>query len=539
MNDMRFLVFFLISIGCIACGGSETDTNTNGKSVFHYNQPNHITSLDPAFAKSQNNIWAVDHLFNSLVELDENLEIQPSIAASWTVSENGKTYTFKLKENVFFHDNACFENGKGRKVTAEDVVYSLSRILDEKVASPGSWIFKNRLADKDAFVAQDEQTFVLNLKAAFRPILGILAMKYCSIVPREAVGKYGVSFRKNPVGTGPFQFKKWLENQNLFLVKNPNYFEKENGQQLPFLDAVKVSFIADRRTAFLEFEQGKLDYISGVESSFINNLLTKEGQLVETQKEKIQFIKSPFLNTEYLGFNLSFGDQKNPLLKKQVRQALNYGIDRGAMLRTLKNNIGKAADAGFTPRGLPSYNRESTPGYIYNPTKAAELLRQAGFPEGKGLPEMTLHTGQDYVDICNFVAKQWEELGIKVKIEQVESANLRNSMTRGDLAFFRGSWIADYPDAENFYTVFYSKNPAPPNYTRFKNAEFDALYEKALNENEDNQRYAIYHQMDRILIEESPVVFLYYDETAIFASKDVQGLSKNAINLLSLKKVKK
>lgn len=538
---MRFPFLLGIAFACafFSCTNKEEKKTGDEKSVFHYNQPNHITSLDPAFAKSQNNIWAIDHLFNSLVELDENLDIQPSIASSWTVSADGKQYTFKLRKDVYFHDNACFQDAKGRGLIAQDVVYSLNRIIDPKVASPGAWIFKNRLKEDKPFEVLDDYTFVLNLKTAFRPILGILAMKYCSIIPREAVTKYGNELRKNPVGTGAFQFKKWLENQNLFLLKNQAYFEEENGNKLPYLDAVKVSFIADRRTAFLEFEKGKLDYISGVESSFINNLLTKEGTLVADKKEKAQFIKSPFLNTEYLGFNLSFGGAKNPLKNKWLRQALNYGVDRAAMLRALKNNIGKAANAGFSPRGLPSHDAKATLGYQYNPEKAANLLAKAGYPKGKGLATITLHTGQDYVDICNFVAKQWEELGINVKIEQVESANLRNSMTRGELAFFRGSWIADYPDAENFYTVFYGKNPAPPNYTRFKNEAFDQLYESALNENDEEKRMGIYHQMDRILIEEAPVVFLYYDETAIFASKAIKGLSKNAINLLSLKKVKK
>ena len=168
-----------------ACGGNTDLTNENTaskKQVFHYNQPNSITSLDPAFAKSQNNIWAADHLYNRLVELDEQLHVVPSIASKWTVSEDGTTYTFTLNDNVYFHDNECFAGGKGRKVVAQDVVYSFSRIIDEAVASPGSWIFKGRLRADNPFEAPDERTFVLHLASPFRPMLGILGMHYCCLL---------------------------------------------------------------------------------------------------------------------------------------------------------------------------------------------------------------------------------------------------------------------------------------------------------------------------------------------------------------------
>ena len=284
--------------------------------------------------------------------------------------------------------------------------------------------------------------------------------------------------------------------------------------------------------------KGEIDFMSGLESSFVNELLTNEGELQSKQADKLQFIKSPFLNTEYLGFNLNL-DGKNPLSQKKVRQALNYGFDRAKMLRAMRNNVGKPAISGFTPRGLPSYDANAVKGYNYDPDKARTLLQEAGFPNGKGLPTITLLTNKDYQDICTFIARQWEDLGVKVQIDLLESAALRQKMTQGTADFFRASWIADYPDAENYMTLFYSKNPAPPNYTRFKNAKFDSLYEQALNENDDAKRYNLYQQMENLIVEEAPVVFLFYDETAWFVKKGVTGLSKNAINLLSLKKVKK
>lgn len=539
---IKFRIAFLLWISLFfACGNDTTNQNTkNKKTVFRYNQINSITSLDPAFAKSQNNIWAVDHLYNGLVQLDEQLNIQPAIAKSWEVSEDGLTYTFMLRDDVFFHHNKVFEDGKGRAVTANDFVYSFNRIISDEVASPGSWIFKGNVADTEPFKALDAHTFQLRLQKPFRPILGILTMQYCSVVPREAVETYGKEFRSNPVGTGPFQYKNWLENQSLFLTKNENYFEKNGaGAPLPNLDAVRVNFIGDRKTAYLELMNQKLDFISGLESSYVNELLTIDGNLQEDKKAQLQFLKSPYLNTEYLGINMQIKDSGHPLRSKLVRQALNYGFDRKKMLETLRNNVGKPADAGFVPRGLPSFDNSKVKGYDYNPDKARDLLKQAGYADGKDFPEITLYTNKDYQDLCTFIVRQWEDLGVKVNIQVIESATLRQMMTKGQVELFRGSWIADYPDAESFFTVFYSKNPAPPNYTQFSNSQFDELYEAALKENDNQKRFDLYHQMDRILIEEAPVIFLFYDETALFAAKEVRGLSKNAINLLSLKRVAK
>ncbi len=534
-RNQLYLLFFLL---LYACGSDKSAEQKNTQKVFHYNQPNAITSLDPAFAKSQTNLWAVDHLYNGLVQLDESLNIQPAIAKNWTISDDGLTYTFHLRDDVYFHNDPAFPDTKGRKVNATDFVYSFNRIIDNTVGSPGSWIFKGRIADNSPFKAIDEHTFQVTLVKPFRPMLGIFTMQYCSVVPKEAIDKYGKDFRSHAVGTGPFKFKKWIENQAMFLSKNENYWEKDNkGQALPYLDAVKISFVADRKTAYLEFSNQKLDYMSGIEVSFVDELLTKEGQLQTNKSSQVNFLKTPYLNMEYLGINLAMS--ASPLNKKKLRQALNYGFDRALMLKTLRNNVGKPATSGFTPIGLPSFNAERVSGYNYNPDKARKLLVEAGYPNGKGLDKITLFTNQDYVDVCNFITRQWEELGIKVQIELLESANLRNRMTKGTAPFFRASWIADYPDAESFFTVFYSKNPAPPNYTRFKNDTFDKLYEATLKENDDATRNQLYQQMDKILIEEAPVIFLFYDETAVFTQKNISGISKNAINLLSLKKVKK
>ncbi|MEI6410948.1 MAG: ABC transporter substrate-binding protein [Bacteroidota bacterium] len=529
-----WLPFVLNTLSC----APEADKQ-DPRSVFRYNQHNPITSLDPAFARTQNNIWAVDCMFNGLVQLDDQLRVQPCIAKSWDISSDGLTYRFLLRSDVFFQDHAVFQGGKGRKVVADDVVFSFQRLLDPEWPKPGSWIFKDRVDDIQAFTAENDSVFVLRLKTPFQPMLQILTMQYASIVPKEAVAFYGRDFRRNPVGTGPFQFKIWAENQALVMIKNPNYFERDStGQRLPYLDAVKVNFMSDRKTAFLEFKKGRLDYFFGLESSYINELLTPDGSLQPSLEKDFYFYKNPYLNTEYLGIRLDTAGT-SVLQRKKIRQALNYGIDRAQLLRTLRNSVGKPASGGFEPRGLPSFDDQATPGYVYDPGKAARLLAEAGFPNGKNLPQINLLCNQEYLDLCTYITRQWEELGIRVQIELQETATLRERMRNGTAPFFRASWIADYPDAESFLTCFYGKNGAPPNYTQFQNATFDRLYESALQETNVEKRYELYRQMERIVIEEAPIVFLFYDETAQFARHSVSGLSRNAINLLSLKRVKK
>ncbi len=544
---MKFSIIFKLKIWVFGVAAALVFQNcsppvkpkNDPRTAFRYNQHNPITSLDPAFSKSQNNIWAVASLFNGLVQLDDSLQVRPSIAHRWEISPDGKTFKFHLRNDVFFHDSEVFSNGKGRKVVAADFVFSFKRLLDDGIASPGSWIFKGRVDSISPFFAANDSVFVLRLAEPFQPMLQILTMQYASVVPREAIEFYGSDFRTNPVGTGSFLFKIWAENQGLVVVKNTNYFEKDSfGNRLPYLDAVKTTFITDRKTAFLELKKGRLDYFFGLESGYINELLTPAGELQPALADRFYFLKNPYLNTEYLGIRIDPAG-KSPLQIRKIRQALNFGIDRELMLRTLRNNVGRPANSGFSPRGLPTFDEKTVVGYSFDPARASRLLAEAGFPNGQNLHEIELLCNAEYLDLCSFIVRQWQDLGIRARVETVETATLRERMRNGTAPFFRASWIADYPDGESFLTCFYGKNAAPPNYTQFKNADFDKFYEAALAETDPARRAILYQKMEKIVVEEAPVIFLFYDETAQFASRNVEGLPRNAINLLNLKWVKK
>jgi oligopeptide transport system substrate-binding protein len=532
-GTIGLLIGFLF--GCVS-------NDNGGKQVFSFNLTEGVATLDPAFAKSQATIWTAHQLYNTLVETDTGLNIVPSLAKKWEVSDDKLLYTFHLRTDVSFHDNDAFQNGKGRKLVAEDVVYSLARIMDRATASSGAWIFNNRVDTLHAFTAIDDSTFQLKLVRPFHPILGILTMPYCSIIPQEVVKKYGKDFRSHPCGTGPFQFAFWDEGQALVFHKNTRYFEKDQqGHRLPYLDAVKVNFLDSRATEFLAFQQGQLSFLNDIDASFKDEVLTKAGELRKEWKQKVVLDKHSFLNTEYLGVLI---DEQNPvaknspLLVKAVRQAINSSINRRKLMMYMRNSIGIPAEAGFVPAGLPSKNTEKVKGYRYDPQKARSLLRGAGFENGKGLPLITLLTIPNYADIASFVAKELEETGIRVQIEVIQKSLLLEQTAKSRALFFRGSWFADYPDAENYMAVFYSKNPAPPNYTRYHNPVFDALYEKALVEANDSVRYDLYRKMDQVVIDDAPVVPLYYDVVIHLVNKNVQGLGTNALNQLELRRVK-
>lgn len=532
------LAGLLISLLIVSCGGRQQYQ----KKIFRYNQPEGISSLDPAFAKNQAIMWGVHQLFNTLVEVDQQLQVKPALAKRWEVSADRVTYTFIIRDDVFFHDDAAFPDGIGRKMVAADVVYSLQRIVQPATASPGAWIFNGRVDTVTGFSAVNDTTFQLKLIRPFHPILGILSMQYCSIVPREAIEKYSTGFGRHPVGTGPFRFTQWDEGQVLLMAKNEKYFESDStGEKLPYLDGIKISFLDNKATEFLEFTQGRLDFVNDIDASFKDEVLTKRGDLRKDWQEKVRLSKHSFLNTEYLGI---LSDTSNPLVKnhplkiKAVRQAINFGFDRKKMIMYLRNSLGTPAVNGFVPVGLPSFDSTKVKGYDYDVEKARRLLKDAGFPNGQGLPVITLLTIPVYAELGSFIARELEDIGVKIQVEVVQKSLLLEQTAKSQALFFRGSWMADYPDAENYLSVFYGKNPAPPNYTRYNNDTYNRWYEQALVEQNDSVRYAIYRKMDNLIVEDAPIVPLWYDMVIRLVQPYVNGFHPNSLNLLELRTVR-
>jgi peptide/nickel transport system substrate-binding protein len=538
---------------CLLWSGCSTKKADTGKTVFRYNDATGITNLDPAFSRDQSHNWVCQQLYNGLVELDSNLIVRPSIASNWSISDDLTTYLFTLRKDVYFTENKLFINSNksrlsARLVTAKDMVFSLQRLVDPELASPGSWVMNSVVKAADGQLtgvrALNDSTVEIQLNGPNPAFLSLLAMPYCSVVPQEVVRYYGNEFGRNPCGTGPFKLAFWKENVRLILHRNEHYFEVLNGQSLPFLDAVEISFINDKQSAFIEFLKGNLDLLSGLDPSYKDELLTASGELQPRHRGKFRLQTLPYLNTEYLGIVVdtqAASTTNSPLRIPAVRQALSYGFDRASMMLYLRNNMATPGIYGFVPPGLPSFLADTSIGYSYNPDKSLELLKEAGFPNGKGLPEIVLSTTSSYLDLCEFIKSQWEAIGINVKIDVNQAAVHRKMVAEQKLTFFRGSWIADYPDAENYLSLFYSSNAAPagPNYTHYSNPEFDRLFQTALRAANDSERFALYRQMDAIVMHEAPVIVLYYDKVVRLTGKNISGLPVNAMNNLLLKYVRK
>ncbi|AXT19661.1 ABC transporter substrate-binding protein [Flavobacteriaceae bacterium AU392] len=525
-----------LSISCIiiifSCG-KRSETNKDHL-IFRYNEYANINTLDPAFSRTLQDNSINNQLFNGLVQLDDQLNIKPCIAKSWTISEDAKTYTFDLRKDVLFHKHNLFGKDSTRTVTAKDFVYSLNRLRDKKLAAPGSWV----LNKVDDFEAVNDTTFQIQLKQPFPAFIGLLTMKYCSVVPKEIVEYYGNNFRSNPIGTGPFKFKEWEENTKLVLRKNKYYFEKdENGQQLPYLEAVALTFLPDKQSEFLQFIQGNIDFVSGLDASYKDEILTATGKLREIYKKDVNMIRGPYLNTEYLGFYL---DSKTPEIQSNlIRKAINYGFDRKKMILYLNNGVGIPANGGFIPVGLSGYNTSS--GFTYQPEKAKQLINQ--FKEESHIknPKITLVTTSNYLSFCEFIQRELEKAGLTINVDVMPEASLRSARSNGKVDMFRSSWVADYLDAENYLSIFYSENFAPngSNYFHFKNKTVDSLYNKAFTITNIDKRKHLYTTIDSLAMDNAIMVPLYYDEVIRFTRKNVTGLGINPINMLDLKRVRK
>ena len=528
----RYSNLFLFGIlFCLIFTACSEKQKIDDSGIFRLNRYDNISSLDPTFARTQANNWVCNLMYNGLVKLNDSLQIIPDIAKKWEISQDGKTYTFILRNDVYFHKNQAFGKDSTRTVNAKDFEYSFNRLTDSKVGGAGNWVLNN----VQNFKALNDSVFQMNLKEAFPPFLGLLSMKYCSVVPHEMFKNGQEEFRKTPVGTGPFQFQLWEDNVKLVLRKNPLYFEKdEKGNSLPYLEAVSMTFLPEKHGEFLELIQGNLDMMADLDPSYKNEILTPLGELNPKYKDILDLKKYDYLSTVYLCFYL---DDGNPVDEK-LRQAINYGIDKPKMVKYMMNGVATAAEGGFIPKGLPGHGENI--GYQFNPTKARELIQNYKKEKGN-LPVVQLTTVQEYADICEFIQAQMAKVGLNIEINVVPGPTMRDGKATGKFSFFRANWGADYPDAENFLSLYYSKNFAPegPNYSHYKNEKFDELYLKSFQINDEKQREKTYREMDSLMMKSAPIVPLFYDQTSIFLQKNVKGFSMNPVKLLDLTRVYK
>ncbi len=475
-------------------------------------------------------------------------ELIPCLAADMPeVSEDGLTYTITLRDDVYFQDDACFPDGAGRKVTAQDFIYSWKRIADVQNISKNWWVFDGRIVGLNAFREQteaareagepsdyaanveglsapDERTLVIELTRPWPQILYLLAHLPTAVVPREAVEHYGDEFQNHPVGTGPYMLERWERGSRLVMARNPEFRDErypsegepgdrangyldDAGKKLPFIDRIEWQVIEESQPAWLLFLQGRID-ASGIPKDNYSQAIDPSRNLKPQMEERgIDLLVYDDPATFWLGFNM-----EDPVVgtNAPLRRAMSLAFDRDQYIKLFSNNRARPADGIFPPM-LEAYDPNLESPYTgYDVERAKELVKQAEQVHGGPLP--TLHLFFPGTDTTSrqsgqFITRQYARIGLTVEPEYMDWPTFQDQVKTKSAQVFTLGWIADYPDAENFLQCFYGPNESPgPNNFNYDNARFNELFDQASTMRDSPERLAMYREMERILVNDIPCV---------------------------------
>lgn len=558
------ILFFAISAILVSCGGETSDQSSTGElteenrygGVFRMSLSSYFKVIEHNEIQKLEESQIYWQILEGLVKYNaKTLEIEPALAADWTVSEDGLTYSFTIREDVYFHDNACFANGKGRLLTMEDVKYSFEQIYDAKPTNSAFTIFKNTIvggnefyegkADSIAGINIDGRTITIQLIEPSLAFIQKLASGYGYIVAKEAVeySEYQL------VGTGPFVYDQKNSNSELIkLARNKTYYGKdEEGRQLPYLDSVVFAYYEDTNKEMELFWNGYLTFLSSVPITKISEVLEERIGDFESNPPKYILKSEPELITVYLELNM-----ETPILKnRKVRQALNFAINRQKLVeKILKNQAYEIGKFGITPplpKVFDDYDFEGVEdvSYSYNPQRAKELLAEAGYPEGKNFPslEMQFKAGStDYLIASEIQSQLRSVLNINIDIEAIEFYELLENKANGTADIFRTNWVGDYPSPGAFLANAYGKavpsskdEPSYLNSSRYKNAKFDELYEAGARSIDPVEANHFFSEAEKVLMSDAVFIILWYSEDMVLQHASIRNFETNSIGYLDMK----
>jgi len=556
---------FLGSLLFVGCGNGDLRSEYDESEAVLYSQTARIRGLDPASAGEVSSSAAIAKIYEGLLEYDylaRPYKVKPNLAKSLPeISEDGLVYTFKIRKGIYFQDDPCFPEGKGRELVAEDFVYSIKRIADIKNVSSGFWVFNKRIKGINAFQeaskgseptdysmeveglrAVDDYTLRIELTEPYPQLLYVLAMHYSFAVPREAVEYYGQDLSNHPVGTGPYVLVHWKRNSRIEFARNPKWIEtgrvetyptsgtpeqeaagllKDAGKPLPFIDRIVQYVIDDSSTSWMMFLSGQLSF-AAISRDNWDAVVTGDKKLNDSlAKRGIDLISAPTLDVYYIGFNWddpvvgSSSDPEEDLRHRKLRQALSCAYDFDEMNRFMNYRLYPIG--GPVPEPLAGSLKEPSP-YRFNLEKARRLLAEAGYPGGKDPStgkrlKLTLELGganQNIRQSMELLADMYQKIGIVLKANYNTWPTFIEKMNRRQSQMFQLGWVADYPDAENFLQLFYSKNESPgPNHSNYRNAKIDRLYEAIRTMQDGPERTAKYERMANIIVEDAPWIYMY------------------------------
>ena len=523
--------------------------------VFKLNEVEDFRNLYPLNVTEVTSFRITNQIYEGLVKFNsKDLTIVPSVAERWEENEDATKFTFFIRKGVLFHDDPCFPEGKGREVTAADFLYSFTKLCTAAAENQMFWLFDKKVKGaRDYYQSTidgeplvdgvsgikviDKYTLQIELEKPFAGFLNIIGHSGCWVVPEEAIEAYGNDMRIKCVGTGPFKIKTVKEGEAVILAKNENYWKfDEFGNQLPYLDAIKFSFLKEKKAELLEFRKGNLDMIFQLPLEMIDEVVGELEDAKQGGNKPFQMQVNSAFSVQYYGFQ-----NKSALFSNiDVRKAFNYAIDREKLVTYTLQGDGTPALYGIVPPGLKGYEYDSLKGYSYNLGMAKEYLAKAGYPDGKGFPEITLQLnsgGSRNIQVAEAVQSMlMESLNISIKMEVMPFAQHLEAVETGKTMFWRSAWLADYPDPENFLNLLYGPN-VPENINeksyinsgRYQNNEYDAMFEKALSTVDKMERYTYYRMADQIALNDAPYMPICYDEFTRLLQREVRNFPANAM----------
>lgn len=566
-----FIYIFLTIFAITSCGGEEAvkDTSTEKKSreakgskikyggTLHLAESEKNTSLFPAEVIDATSTKIVSQIHSGLVKFDGNdLSILPAIAKDWNISESQLEYTFYLRQNVFFHNDKCFKDGKGRKVTAKDVLFSLELLSQPEFSLNFNALLKDKLKGATEFYNGksesiegikiiNDSTIKLQLTAPNNSFIYGLAHVSTSIIAKEAYEAYGKEMK---VGTGAFIYNEPVnEQKDLYLTYNPNfYLLDDEGNYLPYLDTVHFHFESSKVKELELFRKGNLSIIHGLPASKIASVISEDIANFNQIPPKTILDRKPEMGVNYYEFNLT----RPPFNNKKVRQAFCYAIDKDKISTNILKGQGNVAKHGITPKvpTFSNYNYNLLEGYTHNPERAKKLLAEAGYPNGKDFPYTRLEVNNDggmHRLVANEIVNQIRNtLGINIELDQVSFKDKIEHSKYAKAEMFRSGWVADFPSPESFLMLCYGKNvpesleePSHPNTMRYVNPVFDSLFHLGTTVKSKKESFDYFVQAEKILLEDAPLMPLWYNEDYYLRKSEIRNFKYNPMEYYDLGEV--
>jgi peptide/nickel transport system substrate-binding protein/oligopeptide transport system substrate-binding protein len=523
-NTLFIIISVFLLTGCLNSDSPQTTRSEPDKPVaggtYRRAFADSYIVLDPAIIKDSNSHEVCRQIYDGLVELDNTGNPSPAIAQSWEISENKLLYSFKLRKDVRFHSISGGKPtlNKGRLLTAGDVVKTFQRLLTPSTDSQGALFHvikgaksfsEGKATELTGVRAISSDVVEFELEQPFAPFLVLLGACNAFIIPAEDAENEQEPLKDRPVGTGAFYWHG-KEGETIVLKANENYFRGR-----PYLDKIEFPIIGGEYERFRLFKEGKLMHVDVPDSEYKN--VKQDPVLYKCLLETSRW------GTNYLGMNT----EVFPFDNRLVRQAINYSIDRAAIVKLVLNDRARVAN-GVLPPGIVGFNQNFS-GYSYNLEKARELLAEAGYPGGKGFPEIVLQYNKDIIHarIGEFVLANLNDLGIKCKVRELDFGEHLKTVESGEATFFRMGWTVDYPDPDSFlHTLFHSSNiKTGYNFSRINVPELDRLLDEARFETTQSRRIELYQQAEQLIFKEAPWVFLYFYTTHLLHLPEVKGLT--------------